>query len=88
MHPIAEKILSDIIGWIGALLFFVSYLLLIIKTWKATSVAFHVCNILGGFFVGLSALYDRSYPSAIINIIWGLIAVYGLYTDKLKQILP
>ncbi|RYY32643.1 MAG: hypothetical protein EOP46_18470 [Sphingobacteriaceae bacterium] len=84
MHQATGKILADILGWLGALLFIVSYFLLVIKKWKSTSVAFHVCNILGGFCVGISALYDLSFPSAFINFIWAFIAMYGMYNDQLK----
>lgn len=85
MHQAINKILFDTIGWLGALLFLVSYFLLIIKKWKSTSIAFHISNILGGVLVGVSALYDHSYPSAFINFAWALIALYGFYTDHLKQ---
>ena len=85
MHQDISKILFDTIGWLGALLFLGSYFLLIIKKWISTSDHFHVCNVLGGLLVGVSALYDRSYPSAFINLAWALIALYGFYTDHLKK---
>jgi len=85
MHQAVSKILFDTLGWLGALLFLVSYFLLIIKKWSSTSIPFHLCNILGGVLVGVSALYDHSYPSAFINLAWALIAFYGFYTDHLKK---
>lgn len=84
MHQVTGKVIADILGWLGALLFLVSYFLLVIKRWKSTSFNFHICNILGGFFVGISALYDLSFPSAFINFAWGFIALYGMYNDQLK----
>lgn len=85
MHQATTKVLFDVLGWFGALLFLISYFLLIIKKWKPTSMSFHTGNILGGFLVGVSALYDDSYPSAFINLAWALIAIYGVYTDKLSK---
>ena len=85
MHQATAKILFDVLGWLGAFLFLISYFLLIIKKWKPTSVAFHATNILGGLFVGSSALYDHSHPSAFINFAWALIAVYGMYTDQFSK---
>lgn len=85
MHQTIGKIVFDTLGWLGALFFIVSYFLLIVKKWKATSVAFHLFNILGGLLVGSSALYDSSIPSAFINFVWAGIAVYGLYTDNIKK---
>jgi hypothetical protein len=85
MHQSITKIFFDSIGWLGALLFLVSYFLLIIKKWKPTSVLFHLFNIGGGVFVGASALYDFSYPSAFINFAWAFIGLYGLYADHFKK---
>ncbi|MBE9586590.1 hypothetical protein IM792_19230 [Mucilaginibacter sp. JRF] len=85
MHQATTKIVFDVLGWLGALLFLVSYFLLIIKKWRPTSVAFHLANILGGLFVGASALYDHSYPAAFLNFVWGAIAIYGMYTDNLRK---
>lgn len=76
------QLIYDSLGWLGAFLFLIAYFLLIIKKWHSTSSPFHLANILGGVFVGASALHDNSYPSAFINFAWALIALYGLYTDN------
>lgn len=84
MHQSVYKFIFDSLGWLGALLFLISYLLLIIKKWSATSFIFHLFNLLGGVFLFLSAMYDHSYPSAYINIAWAFIAAYGIFTDNFK----
>ncbi|MFD2874239.1 hypothetical protein ACFS5N_17285 [Mucilaginibacter ximonensis] len=88
MNPFHNSLVNEAIGWLGVLLFLVSYLLLIAKKWKSTSYAYHVCNLLGGFLLGCNAYIDRSFASAFINILWGFIAVYGIYTDKWKRNKP
>ncbi|MDJ1483080.1 hypothetical protein QNI16_21455 [Cytophagaceae bacterium YF14B1] len=85
MYQTNLKLIFDILGWFGAFLFLISYFLLISKRWTSTSYPFHLCNILGGILVGVSAIYDISYPSAFINITWTLIALYGLYQDQIKN---
>ncbi|GAA4310113.1 hypothetical protein GCM10023149_04690 [Mucilaginibacter gynuensis] len=85
MHHLFGKTFFDGIGWFGALFYLVSYFLLIIKKWRSTSFAFHLCNILGGLLLSGSALYDVSYPGAFINFAWALIAMYGMYTDQFKK---
>lgn len=85
MHQATTKLVFDVLGWFGALLFLISYFLLITKRWKSTSITFHMGNILGGLLVGISAYYDDSYPSAFINLAWALIALYGTYTDTFKN---
>lgn len=72
-------------GWLGVLLFLISYYLLIIKKWESTSYAYHIFNLLGGLLLGINCYVDQSYASAFINIIWGFIALYGMYHDQWKK---
>ncbi|MGB3618875.1 MAG: hypothetical protein WBA12_12210 [Catalinimonas sp.] len=69
------------LGWVGALLFLVSYFLLITGRWASTDVRYHVCNLLGGALLTVNTLYDGSLPAAFINGAWALIAVWGLVRD-------
>lgn len=85
MHQTVYKLLFDFAGWFGALLFLISYLMLIIKKWPATSLVFHLYNLFGGLFIFLSAYYDHSYPAAYINLAWAFIAAYGIFNDILKK---
>lgn len=84
MHQTVYKLIFDYFGWLGALLFLVSYTLLIIKKWSATSLIFHLFNLFGGVLLFLSAMYDQSYPAAFINLAWAFIAAYGIFNDNLK----
>jgi hypothetical protein len=84
MHQSSLQLCFDILGWFGAFLFLLAYFLLIIKRWASTSILFHSLNALGGFCLGASAWYDTSYPAAAINIIWGVLAVYGMYSDHFR----
>jgi hypothetical protein len=85
MHQTVYKLIFDFAGWSGALLFFISYLLLILKKWSATSLIFHLFNLFGGVLIFLSAMYDHSYPAAYINLAWAFIAAYGIFSDNLKK---
>lgn len=85
MHQATTQQLFDVLGWLGACLFLIAYFSLIIKKWRSTSFAFHLANVLGGLFLGASALFDHSYPSAFINLAWSGIAVYGMYTDNIRK---
>ena len=85
MHQLVLNSIFDTLGWIGALLFLISYFLLISKRWLATSFAFHLCNILGGVLLSASTLYDTSYPATFVNLAWAIIAGYGMYTDQIKK---
>jgi hypothetical protein len=85
MHQTVYKLIFDFSGWLGALLFLISYLLLIIKKWSATSLVFHLFNVFGGVLLFLSAMYDHSYPAAFINLAWAFIAAYGIFNDNIKK---
>jgi len=85
MHQSFMELIFDTIGWIGALLFLISYFLLISKRWLATSFAFHICNILGGVLLSISTLYNASYPATLVNLVWAIIAAYGMYNDQFKK---
>jgi len=85
MHQTAYKLIFDITGWFGALLFLIAYLLLIIKVWSASSLIFHLFNLFGGLLLFFSAMYDNSYPAAFINIAWAFIAAYGIFNDNLRK---
>jgi hypothetical protein len=85
MHQTVYKLIFDFAGWFGALLFLISYLMLIIKKWSATSLVFHLYNLFGGVLIFLSAFYDHSYPAAYINLAWAFIAAYGVFSDHVKK---
>ena len=72
-------------GWLGTLLFLVSYYLLVTKKWRLSSYAFHISNLLGGILLGINTYVDHSYPAAFINIAWALLALYGMYNDKWRK---
>ena len=56
---------------------------LVLEIWKSSSSIYHIFNILGAVLLTLNTWYDASFPSAFINAIWGKIAFYGLWKDKL-----
>lgn len=74
----------DSLGWVGAMFFIVSYFFLVLEIWKSSSSIYHIFNILGAVLLTLNTWYDASLPSAFINVVWGGIAFYGLWKDKLQ----
>lgn len=88
MHQFVMDLIFNTLGWIGALLFLISYFLVITKKWLVTSFAFHLFNILGGVFLSMSTFYDTSYPATFVNLVWALIAAYGMYNDQYKKNKP
>ena len=66
------------LGWLGTLLFIVSYIQLNRGIWTLQDTKFHVYNILGSVFLVIDTVYDFSYAAAAANFFWGIVACYGL----------
>ncbi|KOF01973.1 hypothetical protein AWW67_06645 [Roseivirga seohaensis] len=66
------------LGWLGTLLFIVSYIQLNRGVWTLQDTKFHVYNILGSVFLVIDTVYDFSYAAAAANFFWGIVACYGL----------
>ncbi|WP_132644008.1 CBU_0592 family membrane protein [Roseivirga ehrenbergii] len=66
------------LGWLGTLLFIVSYIQLNRGVWTLQDTRFHVYNILGSVFLVIDTVYDFSYAAAAANFFWGIVACYGL----------
>lgn len=78
---ISENIVSysiQVLGWVGTVLFIVSYFQLNRGIWTLQDTKFHVYNILGSIFLVVDTVYDFSFASAAANLFWGIVACYGL----------
>ncbi len=69
----------DIIGWIGALLVVLAYFLVSTKKFPPHSRIYQLMNLFGAIGVGINSFIQKAYPSVGIQIVWILIAIYGLY---------
>ncbi len=67
------------LGWIGMILIILAYLLLSSKKLKPNSIVYNSLNLLGGVGIVISAVATKSWPSAILNVIWGIIAIFAIY---------
>ena len=72
------NLLIEIAGWTGATLIVIAYFLLTYKKFDRKSKIYHGMNLAGGVLVGINAVINQAYPSAAINAMWVVIAIYGL----------
>jgi hypothetical protein len=70
--------LVDIIGWIGSVLVVVAYGMNIYKKLDSASFAYYLLNIAGSGCLIINTIYHHAFPSAVVNIIWILIAFIAL----------
>ncbi|AIY11950.1 CBU_0592 family membrane protein [Cellulophaga baltica] len=67
-----------LIGWAGAVLFILSYLLLSIGRLSSKSKVYHTLNILGAICLVINGFMLRDVPNIVVNLIWGLIGIYAV----------
>ncbi|MCC7119536.1 MAG: hypothetical protein IT310_13510 [Anaerolineales bacterium] len=68
----------DVIGWIGAILYLLAYWLVSAKKAEGDSWTYQGLNFVAGALLTVNTLYLRAYPSAGLNIVWMLIAIFTL----------
>ncbi|KYG74540.1 hypothetical protein EV198_0988 [Roseivirga ehrenbergii] len=81
VYMVSQTLISysvQTLGWLGTLLFIVSYIQLNRGVWTLQDTRFHVYNILGSVFLVIDTVYDFSYAAAAANFFWGIVACYGL----------
>ena len=71
-------LLIDVLGWIASVLIVGAYFLNIRGRWSAQSKWYIICNLVGGAFFIINTAYHGAYPSALVNVVWVIIAMLSL----------
>jgi len=71
-------LITEIVGWVGMFLVLLAYFLITWKKVDRESKIYHSMNLIGAFFLGVNTTINGAYPSSFLNVIWILIAIYGL----------
>jgi hypothetical protein len=71
-------LLIDVLGWIASVLIVGAYFLNIRGLWSAQSKWYIICNLVGGAFFIINTAYHGAYPSALVNVVWVIIAMFSL----------
>ena len=66
------------LGWAGAIIYILSYLLLSLKKLPSHSKRFHGLNLLGAIGVTIAAFYNHDIPSVVLNVVWGIISILSI----------
>jgi hypothetical protein len=73
-----EKLIIDIAGWTAMVMILVAYLLITSNKVDSKSQLFQWLNLLGAILFVINLCHYKAWPSASLNAIWALIAIYGL----------
>lgn len=68
----------EIIGWAGAGLILIAYLLLTAGKIGAHSFAYQSMNLVGAIGFVVNSGWNHAYPSAALNMVWAGIAAFAL----------
>jgi hypothetical protein len=73
------EIFIEIIGWIASVLIVGAYFLNIRGKLSAQSAPYILANLVGGAFFIANTIWHGAYPSAMVNVVWVIIAMVSLY---------
>lgn len=76
--------MEAVIGWIGAGLYILAYLLLSLKKIRPDKLPYQAMNIAGGLCLIGNAWHTADYPSLVTNAIWACIGVFAVYYNLLR----
>lgn len=77
-------LLFDILGWIGMILVLLAYILL--STNKIDNgILYQVLNLFAAIFMAIGLFPKNAWFSFTLQVIWGLVAIIGMYKIKKKQ---
>lgn len=72
----------QILGWLGSIQVVLAYFLVSTHRISSQAPVYQYLNLVGGLFLIVLTIYLKAYPSAFVNIIWVVIAVYSLWFKK------
>jgi hypothetical protein len=68
----------EVVGWLAAVLILGAYALLSSGKVDGKSAVYHWMNVIGAVGFVLNSGYNDAFPSAVLNVIWIGIGVFGL----------
>ena len=77
MTPV--QIAVEVIGWTGAALILLAYILVSLGRVTGQSAAFQWMNLLGAAGFIVNGWWHRALPSATLNVVWMLFAAMALW---------
>jgi hypothetical protein len=83
----AAEVFVEIVGWAGALLILLAYLLLSAGKLTGQSLVYQGMNVVGAAGFTINGWWHGALPSAALNVIWMLIGAIALWRilDRRKK---
>jgi hypothetical protein len=81
----AEQLAVEVVGWAGAVLILLAYLLLSAGRLTGQSLTYQAMNVLGAAGFVVNGWWHRALPSAVLNILWLGIGVFASWRILKKR---
>ena len=72
----------QIIGMLGMLLVLLAFTLLKLNKIKHEELFYNLLNLVGSFFLVLSAIYTKGYAFMILNSVWVIFSLVDIFKKK------
>ena len=73
------RVISDYIGLFGVLLILAAYTALQVAYLKSKDLSYSLMNLIGSICLLFSLLYHWNLASVVIEVMWFLISLYGVW---------
>jgi hypothetical protein len=80
------KLLIDSTGWIGSVLVIAAYISVSYEKFRLSARGYQLLNACGSVCLIVNTVYYHAYPSAMVNIIWLMIALLALWKTKARKV--
>ena len=75
-----QKLLMDLVGWVGAATLLIAYLLVSKGKVSAKTIFYQNLNIFGSLCLVINTYYYGTISLVFLNAMWALIGLYSLKT--------
>ena len=81
-----QRIIVESIGWTGAVLILVAYVLLSNGRITGQSRFYQWMNVVGAACFIVNSGYNGAFPSAVLNVVWAAIGLYTLWQVSRRSV--
>ncbi len=75
---ISQKLLIDILGWTGSILYLLAYALISMKKTEGDSLLYQGMNIVAGVLLVVYTVYLGAYATTGLNTVWVAVGLFTL----------
>lgn len=79
------KIVIEILGWVGSTEVILAYALVSSQKIESDNFWYQFLNLTGAILLIINTIYNESYPSMFINVVWVVIAIVALSKMRFKR---